>query len=377
MRDLLRTAGLPAAARSARRCRCSATRRCCSPSACGPRTSPAPTRWPAASSPRSGCRRCWHPWAAWSSTGSAAASVMIVVDLATAVRPCWACSSCTTAATSGSSTLVAADLRRVADHVPVGPLRAAAHDASGRRARPGQRLAVHRARGTAPDRPGRRSRSLRVARRQVHRPARRRDLRHLRRCPARHAHRRSQNPNARMANRSPPSCRPASSTSAGRPSCAPPWSSSSRRCWRSAWPSRSSSPWSTRGCTSRSTFLGILQSAMGVGAIARRRAHHRADPRAPGSCGRSPSASAWSPPGRRCRWCPSAWVVALAMVLIGAGLPITVVCITTMLQRHTPSRDPGPGVHDLRDADRRAAGRRRSRSAPRWWRSSTSGCCSP
>ena len=38
---------------------------------------------------------------------------------------------------------------------------------------------------------------------------------------------------------------------------------------------------------------------------------------------------------------PSALVVSLGMVSIGAGLPITVVCITTLLQRHTPAAIQG------------------------------------
>jgi MFS family permease len=38
---------------------------------------------------------------------------------------------------------------------------------------------------------------------------------------------------------------------------------------------------------------------------------------------------------------PNAWLVALGMVALGGGLPITVVCITTLLQRHTPSAIQG------------------------------------
>jgi MFS family permease len=88
------------------------------------------------------------------------------------------------------------------------------------------------------------------------------------------------------------------------------------------------------------TFLGILQSAMGVGAIAggvlitmliRRTGEQR-----PVAVGLGLVAV-----GSALSMVPDAWVVALAMVSIGAGLPITVVCITTLLQRHTPAAIQG------------------------------------
>ena len=88
------------------------------------------------------------------------------------------------------------------------------------------------------------------------------------------------------------------------------------------------------------TFLGILQSAMGVGAITggvlitmliRRTGEQR-----PVAVGLGLVAG-----GSALSMVPNAWVVALAQVSIGAGLPITVVCITTLLQRHTPAAIQG------------------------------------
>ena len=88
------------------------------------------------------------------------------------------------------------------------------------------------------------------------------------------------------------------------------------------------------------TFLGILQSAMGVGAVVggvlitgliRRTGELR-----PVSVGIGLVAA-----GSALSLVPSAWVVAGAMVLIGAGLPVTVICITTILQRRTPSAIQG------------------------------------
>jgi MFS family permease len=83
------------------------------------------------------------------------------------------------------------------------------------------------------------------------------------------------------------------------------------------------------------TFLGILQSAMGVGAVIgglgitaliRRTGELRPIPVGLGLVA----------VGSALCMVPSALVVTAAMVLIGAGLPITVVCITTLLQRRTP-----------------------------------------
>ena len=88
------------------------------------------------------------------------------------------------------------------------------------------------------------------------------------------------------------------------------------------------------------TFLGILQSAMGVGAIVggvsitlliRRTGEQR-----PIALGLALVAL-----GTALSMVPSAWVVALGMVSLGAGLPIAVVCITTLLQRHTPAAIQG------------------------------------
>jgi MFS family permease len=88
------------------------------------------------------------------------------------------------------------------------------------------------------------------------------------------------------------------------------------------------------------TFLGVLQSAMGVGAIAGgvliTVLIPRTGERRPVSAGLALVAA-----GAALSMVPSAWVVALAMVSLGAGLPITVVCITTLLQRHTPAAIQG------------------------------------
>ena len=83
------------------------------------------------------------------------------------------------------------------------------------------------------------------------------------------------------------------------------------------------------------TFLGLLQVAMGVGAITggvlitsliRRTGELR-----PVGVGIGLVAV-----GSAMSTAPSTAVVVAAMVLIGAGLPISVVCITTLLQRRTP-----------------------------------------
>jgi MFS family permease len=83
------------------------------------------------------------------------------------------------------------------------------------------------------------------------------------------------------------------------------------------------------------TFLGILQSAMGVGAISGGVLITLLIPRTgekrPIAVGLALVAL-----GSALSLVPSAVVVAVGMVSIGAGLPITVVCITTLLQRHTP-----------------------------------------
>jgi MFS family permease len=88
------------------------------------------------------------------------------------------------------------------------------------------------------------------------------------------------------------------------------------------------------------TFLGVLQSAMGVGAIAGgvliTLLISRTGERRPVAVGLALVAI-----GTATTMVPSAPIVALGMVSIGAGLPITVVCITTLLQRHTPAAIQG------------------------------------
>jgi MFS family permease len=83
------------------------------------------------------------------------------------------------------------------------------------------------------------------------------------------------------------------------------------------------------------SFLGPLQVAMGVGAIAggglitgliRRTGELRPVPVAIGMVAAGSAMAA----------VPSTVVVVAAMVIIGAGLPVTVVCLTTLLQRRTP-----------------------------------------
>lgn len=83
------------------------------------------------------------------------------------------------------------------------------------------------------------------------------------------------------------------------------------------------------------TFLGVLQVAMGVGAITggllittliRRTGELR-----PVGVGIGLVAA-----GSALCTVPSTAVVVVAMALMGAGLPISVVCITTLLQRRTP-----------------------------------------
>ena len=83
------------------------------------------------------------------------------------------------------------------------------------------------------------------------------------------------------------------------------------------------------------TFLGILQSAMGVGAIVggllittliRRTGDLRPVPVGLGLVAAGAALS----------MVPSPWVVGGAMALCGAGLPVTLVCLTTLLQRRTP-----------------------------------------
>jgi MFS family permease len=88
------------------------------------------------------------------------------------------------------------------------------------------------------------------------------------------------------------------------------------------------------------TFLGILQSAMGVGAITGGVLITVLIPR---TGERRPVAVglALVSLGSALSLLPNALVVAVGMVSLGAGLPITVVCITTLLQRHTPAAIQG------------------------------------
>jgi MFS family permease len=88
------------------------------------------------------------------------------------------------------------------------------------------------------------------------------------------------------------------------------------------------------------TFLGLLQTAMGVGAIGGGVLITLLIPRTgekrPVAVGLALIAV-----GSALSIVPNVWIVALGMVSIGAGLPITVVCITTLLQRHTPAAIQG------------------------------------
>ena len=88
------------------------------------------------------------------------------------------------------------------------------------------------------------------------------------------------------------------------------------------------------------TFLGVLQSAMGVGAIAGGVLITLLIPRT-GEKRPVAAGLALVALGSALSMVPSALVVSLGMVSLGAGLPITVVCITTLLQRHTPAAIQG------------------------------------
>jgi MFS family permease len=88
------------------------------------------------------------------------------------------------------------------------------------------------------------------------------------------------------------------------------------------------------------TFLGVLQSVMGVGAIAgglaitgliRRTGELRPVPVALGLVAVGPALSLL----------PSTAAVVVGFLFFGAGLPIAVVCITTILQRRTPPEIQG------------------------------------
>jgi MFS family permease len=88
------------------------------------------------------------------------------------------------------------------------------------------------------------------------------------------------------------------------------------------------------------TFLGLLQSAMGVGAIAGGVGITTLIPRT-GDLRPVPVGLALLATGCAMQMVPSVAVVVLGMALLGAGLPIALVCITTMLQRRTPAAIQG------------------------------------
>jgi MFS family permease len=88
------------------------------------------------------------------------------------------------------------------------------------------------------------------------------------------------------------------------------------------------------------TFLGLLQVAMGIGAITGgvtiTSLIKRTGELKPVSVGLGLVAA-----GSALSMIPSVWVVAFAMALLGAGLPVTIVCLTTLLQRRTPAAIQG------------------------------------
>lgn len=88
------------------------------------------------------------------------------------------------------------------------------------------------------------------------------------------------------------------------------------------------------------TFLGVLQSVMGVGAIAGGIGVTSLIRRT-GELTPIPVGLGLVAVGTALCIVPSALVVSLAMLFFGAGLPITIVCLTTLLQRRTPSAIQG------------------------------------
>jgi MFS family permease len=83
------------------------------------------------------------------------------------------------------------------------------------------------------------------------------------------------------------------------------------------------------------TFLGLLQTAMGVGAIAGGVGITALIPRT-GDLRPVPFGLSLVAAGCAMQLVPSVPVVAVGMAVLGAGLPITLVCLTTLLQRRTP-----------------------------------------
>jgi MFS family permease len=83
------------------------------------------------------------------------------------------------------------------------------------------------------------------------------------------------------------------------------------------------------------TFLGLLQTAMGVGAVAGGVGITMLIPRT-GALRPVPVGLALIATGCAMQMVPSVVAVSLGLVLLGAGLPITIVCLTTLLQQRTP-----------------------------------------
>ncbi len=88
------------------------------------------------------------------------------------------------------------------------------------------------------------------------------------------------------------------------------------------------------------TFLGVMQTAAGVGAIAGGIGITALIPRT-GDLRPVPVGLGLVAAGSALQMVPTVWAALLGMALLGAGLPITVVCLTTLLQRRTPSAIQG------------------------------------
>lgn len=83
------------------------------------------------------------------------------------------------------------------------------------------------------------------------------------------------------------------------------------------------------------TFVGVLQTPMGIGAVAGGLGITVLIPRT-GDLLPVPFGLGLIAAGSALAMVPSILAVSVAMALLGAGLPITVVCLTTLLQRCTP-----------------------------------------
>jgi MFS family permease len=88
------------------------------------------------------------------------------------------------------------------------------------------------------------------------------------------------------------------------------------------------------------TFLGVLQTAMGIGAIAGGLGITALIPRT-GELRPVPVGLGLVAVGCAMQMVPSLVVVSIGLALLGAGLPITLVCLTTMLQHRTPAAMQG------------------------------------